>query len=172
MLTRRSIALGLPLLASCTTMLRAQPVATLPTPSGPVILTVTGRIARTNAPGKAQFDLAMLAALPQGQFNGETPWTNGKVTLSGPLAPALLDVVGAADGVLKVIALNDYSADVPAADLRENAAILATHRDGAPMSVREKGPVWIIYPMDRNPALRNAIVYQRSVWQIRSIDVT
>ena len=32
-------------------------------PTGPVILTVTGAIGRTNAPGKAEFDMQMLQAL-------------------------------------------------------------------------------------------------------------
>ena len=175
MLTRRALGLALPALAlgqlATARSGRAQP-APLPTPTGPVILTMKGRIARTNAPGQARLDREMLAALPQGRFTGETPWTKDAVTFTGPLGSAVLDLVGASGTTMKVVALNDYASDVPVADFRQHAVILATHRDGTPLAVRDRGPVWIIYPMDRDASLRNAIVYARSVWQIRDIELS
>ncbi len=167
---RRRLFLALPALVVGATRPRAQP-APLAAPTGPVVLTMTGRIARTNAPGAARFDRAMLAAMPQGSFTGETPWTKGRVTFSGPLGAALLDLVGAEGNTLKVVALNDYASEVPVEDFRKHQVILATHRDGTEMAVRDRGPLWIIYPMDRDASLRNPIVYHRSVWQIRDIEV-
>lgn len=38
--------------------------ATLAAPSGPVVLTVSGKISQTNGAAGAQFDVAMLEALP------------------------------------------------------------------------------------------------------------
>jgi hypothetical protein len=168
--TRRQILLAAPALVLGAAPLRAQPSA-LSAPTGPIVLTMTGRIARTNAPGAARFDRAMLAALPQGSFAGETPWTKGRVAFAGPLGAALLDHVGAEGTVLKVVALNEYASEVPVEDFRKHPVILATHRNGAEMAVRDRGPLWIIYPMDRVPALRNAEVYHRSVWQVRDIEV-
>ena len=43
----------------------------LPSPTGPVVLTVTGRIANTNAGKTAEFDLAMLEALARPHGQGE-----------------------------------------------------------------------------------------------------
>ena len=97
---------------------------------------------------------------------------NDTVTFTGPLGSAVLDLVGASGTTMKVVALNDYASDVPVADFRQHAVILATHRDGTPMAVRDRGPLWIIYPMDRDASLRNAVVYARSVWQIRDIELT
>ncbi len=175
MLTRRALGLAVPALAlgqlGSPRSSQAQPAA-LPAPTGPVILTLKGRVARTNAPGEARLDRDMLAALPQGRFTGETPWTKDTVTFTGPLGAAVLDLVGASGTTMKVVALNDYASDVPVADFRQHAVILATHRDGTPMAVRDRGPVWIIYPMDRDASLRNAVVYARSFWQIRDIEVT
>ena len=173
MLTRRALGLAHPALAlgQLATPGHAQP-APLPAPTGPVILTLKGRIARTNAPGEARLDREMLAALPQGRFTGETPWTKDNVTFTGPLGSAVLDLVGASGTTMKVVALNDYASDVPVADFRQHAVILATHRDGTPMTVRDRGPLWIIYPMDRDASLRNAVVYARSVWQIRDIELS
>lgn len=171
MVTRRTLGLVLPALILSARHGAAQ-TAALPAPAGPVVLTVKGKIGRTNAPGEARLDRAMLAALPQGRFTGETPWTKGTVTFTGPLGSALLDLVGATGSLMKVVALNDFVAEVPVDDFRQHQVILATHRDGNQMAVRDRGPLWIIYPMDRDPSLRNSLVYARSVWQIRDIDVS
>jgi hypothetical protein len=37
--------------------------------------------------------------------------------------------------------------------------------------VREKGPLFMIYPFDSDAALRNPLYYSRSVWQLKTIDV-
>lgn len=154
------------------TATRSARAATLAAPTGKVLLTVRGKIAVKNAPDSARFDLAMLDALPQGRFEGDTPWTKGNTVFTGPLGSALLDAVGANGTLMRVEALNDYSADVPISDFYQHAVIVATRRDGSLMSVREKGPLWVIYPMDREPALRNETTYTRSVWQVSSIDIS
>ena len=49
--------------------------------------------------------------------------------------------------------------------------ILATKRDGAMMSVREHGPIFVIYPFDQEPDLYNEKYFSRSVWQVSTIIV-
>jgi hypothetical protein len=172
MLQRRTLLAVLPTAIAATHFGRpAAAAAPLPAPVGKILLTVRGKIAITNSPGAAQFDLAMLDALPQGRFDGETPWTKGRTVFTGPLGSALLDAVGADGAKLRVTALNDYSADVPVADLRAHAVILATRREGAPMAVRDNGPIWVMYPMDKEPSLRVESTYTRSVWQVEQIEV-
>jgi hypothetical protein len=39
------------------------------------------------------------------------------------------------------------------------------------MTVRDKGPLFIIYPYDSNPDLKAQKYYSRSVWQIARIEV-
>lgn len=150
----------------------AHAAGALAAPTGKVVLTVRGKIGVTNRPATAAFDLAMLDALPQGRFDGETPWTKGRTEFTGPLGSALLDAVGATGTTLRVSALNDYSADIPVSDFRDHPVILATRRQGAVMAVRDNGPLWVIYPMDKEPALRVESTYTRSVWQVARIDVT
>jgi hypothetical protein len=67
--------------------------------------------------------------------------------------------------------LNDYFVIVPAADARTWPVIVATRRDGAPMSIRDKGPLWLIYPMDTVASLRTEAIYARSAWQLARITV-
>ena len=145
--------------------------AELPAAQGDVILTVSGKITHTNGNGVARFDRAMLQDLQQGSITTATPWLEGAHDFSGTLGAALLDAVGAQGATLRVVVLNDYAATVPASDLRDLNVVLATHLDGQVMSVRDKGPLFLIYPFDDNPDLFDEVYFGRSVWQIAQIDV-
>lgn len=145
--------------------------ASLGQPSGPVILTVTGAVGAPNAGQAAAFDMAMLDALPQYDTVTETPWYDSAVTFSGPLVSDILAAAEAEGPLLRAIALNDYAADIPMADVTTYPVILASRIDGAPISVREKGPLFVIYPFDRHPELVNELIFSRSVWQVKQIDV-
>lgn len=67
----------------------------------------------------------------------------GLTISAGPLGAAILDAVGATGQTLNVIALNDYSAELPAQDLRDYTVIFATQIDGKQLSVRDKGPLFM-----------------------------
>jgi hypothetical protein len=38
------------------------------------------------------------------------------------------------------------------------------------MSIREKGPLWLVYPYDLNKAYQSETIYSRSIWQLVRID--
>ena len=158
-------ALGL--LASLTTVSAAQ----LEAPAGDVILTVSGNVDNSNGDGVMRFDLDMLKRLSGRTASMETPWTPGQTEFSGPLLAEVLKAAGASGSHMIVKALNDYAAEVPMEDAREFPTILAVEMNGEPMSVRDKGPVFMIYPFDTNPELCNEKYFSRSVWQIREIEV-
>lgn len=143
----------------------------LPPPLGPVVLTVSGEIANTNEGALARFDMTSLEAMPGRTAAMETPWTEGKVAFEGPFLRSVLEAVGAHGGTIRLTALNDYSADIPAGDATGLDTILATRMDGKPMSVRDKGPLFLVYPFDRSADLYNEKYFSRSVWQIREIEV-
>ncbi|MFB2553524.1 molybdopterin-dependent oxidoreductase [Ensifer soli] len=158
------------LLAASLIPMRAE---ALDAPKGEVILTVTApKLEHPNVDGTAQFDRAMLEALDGRTGRMETPWTEGSVSFSGPLLRAVLDAAGAHGTSLKVIALNDYAADVPMEDATAIDTMLATRMDGEPMSVRDKGPLFLVYPFDKDPGLFNEKYFSRSVWQIKTIEVS
>ncbi|MFQ3788361.1 molybdopterin-dependent oxidoreductase [Halomonas sp. A29] len=151
--------------------LLAAPGHAFEAPEGQVILTVSGNISVTNAGDEALFDREMLEQLPQHTTHTHTPWHDGQVAFTGPLGRDLLEAVGAQGSMLRVTALNDYSASVPVADFIEYDVILAMTLDGTPMQVRDQGPLFIIYPFDENPELLTESVMTRSVWQVVHIDV-
>ena len=88
--TRRSL-LGASLVLGLAGPAWAQDLAA---PTGRVILSISGKIARRNAPDAAQFDLPMLEALGAQSFTTTTPWHNGPVTFEGvPMARLLREVI-------------------------------------------------------------------------------
>lgn len=157
--------------AAAAALLCSLPANALDAPKDRVVLTVTGAISDTNSPTGAEFDLSMMAALPGRSGEMETPWTEGQTRFDGPLLRSVLDAVGAHGKTLRITALNDYSAEVPVADATDFDTMLAIAMDGKPMSIRDKGPIFMIYPFDTNPELYNEKYFSRSVWQIKSIEV-
>ena len=138
---------------------------------GKVVLTLTGKVKSASAPGAVDFDMAMLEALPQQRFSTHTPWFKGARTFSGPLLRDVLAAAGAQGTQLQAIALNNYKVDIPADDARQHRMLVATRLDDRPMPVREKGPLFIVYPYDDDAELRSERYYNRSAWQLRTIDV-
>jgi hypothetical protein len=143
----------------------------LPAPAEKPILTISGKISTTNKDGKAQFDRPMLEALGMTTVETTTPWYDGSVKFEGVRLDKLMDLVGASGERAVVVALNDYTSEIPLADFSKYKVILALKRNGEYMPVRDKGPLFIIYPFDSQPELKNSTYYGRSVWQVSTIDV-
>ena len=72
---------------------------------------------------------------------------------------------------LLMTALNDYAIEVPISEAVSGGPILATRANGEVLSVRDKGPIWVIYPFDDNAAYKTEVTYSRSIWQLKSIKV-
>lgn len=144
---------------------------TVTEPKGKIILTIDGRISNTNADGAINFDLAQIEALPKVTFTTTTPWTDGATRFEGVLLRDLLKAAGADGRRLKAVALNDYASEIPASDAEKHEVIVAYKSDGKYMPVRSKGPLWVMYPFDDDPTLKNEKVYARSVWQLRRLSV-
>jgi hypothetical protein len=145
--------------------------AELPKPKGEVILTMAGTIAAMNNEGRAEFDMDMLQTLPVTTFKTTTTWTEGVNTFTGVSLKALLAAVGAQGTIAKAIALNDYAVEIPVSDAVVDGPIVAYAMDGKPMPVRDKGPLWIVYPYDANAAYRTEAVYSKSIWQLSRIEL-
>lgn len=143
----------------------------LAAPTGEVVLTVTGAIGATNQGDAAVFDLDMLKAMGEVTFETSTPWTEGKQSFTGVPLDALLQAVGVTEGTLTAKAINDYAVEIPVTDAVAGGPILAYLQNGDPMSVREKGPLWVVYPYDLKDDYQAEVIYSRSIWQLSSIDV-
>ena len=150
---------------------RASAAETLPVPTGKTILRVSGAITATNQGNEAVFDRPMLEALGLTAFETKTPWYTDRVRFEGVSMNGLLSHLGATGTKLKVWALNDYTSEIPIADFAEFNVILALKRDGNYLEIRDKGPLFIVYPFDSDPALQSQKYYSRSPWQIARMQV-
>jgi hypothetical protein len=140
-------------------------------PKGAVILTVNGKIGVKNTTDAAVFDAALLDALPQKSFVTKTPWFKEPVKFTGPLLRDVLQALKANGKTINATALNDYKVAIPMADVLNYDVLLARQINGRVITVREKGPVFIIYPFDSFPELRNLTYYSRSIWQVKALSV-
>lgn len=168
----RSVGFALALVLFVVTSAQCGAPAPLAAPEGAVLLTVSGRIGVTNVDGAAAFDRAALDALPQHAMTTGTAWTKGVSRFRGVPLRALLDRIGAPrEGMLRLTALNDYTVEMPIEQITDVAPLLALDRDGSEMSVRDKGPIWLIYPYDSSPKWRSETMLSRSIWHLRLIEV-
>jgi hypothetical protein len=146
-----------------------QAAGALPLPSGPVLLEITGHIGHRNADGAARFDRQMLEALGTTTLRTSTAWTTGEAEFEGVLARDLLAAVGAEGTTVTATALNDYATAIPIEELRRYPVMLALKMNGEPLKIRDKGPVWIVYPRDQHKELQDSLVDKRWVWQLKGL---
>ncbi|MFY3385917.1 molybdopterin-dependent oxidoreductase [Paracidovorax sp. MALMAid1276] len=169
LLSARAVALALAVL-SCLGVLGPHALA-LDKPEGPVILTVEGSIGHPNQAGKAVFDMKMLEQLPQQSFSTKTPWYPHAVTFTGPLLRDVLAAAGAKGSKITAVALNDYKTEIPVDDATRHDVIVARLMNNKPMPVREKGPLFIVFPFDTKAELRSELYYNRAAWQLHLLRI-
>jgi hypothetical protein len=97
--------------------------------------------------------------------------SEGSHRVHGVLGRELLKHYGSTGTTLRVIGLDGYTIDVPVADLMNYDVVLANEIDGKELSVRDKGPAWLIYPVSQHPELDDPIYAARAVWQVTRIEV-
>ncbi|WP_043540224.1 hypothetical protein [Salinarimonas rosea] len=117
------------------------------------------------------FDLAALDALDPIAIETTTPWTEGVGRFEGARLGALAALEPDAGEIAeaRLTALNDYTIEVPAQDWSTWDPVLATRLDGTRMRVRDRGPIWLVYPLDADPALRTQRYHARMIWQVREV---
>ena len=141
----------------------AATAADLAKPDGPVVLTVAGNIEATNRPAfdafedgflnyhekrfdkAAAFDRAMLEDLGLQRIEvGFETWPR-TYRFEGPRLTDVLAAVGAADRTVTLFALDGYGVQVTPADRAAQSWVLALTRDGAPLHLGQRGPIWALY---------------------------
>jgi hypothetical protein len=135
----------------------------LGTPEGPVVLTVS------TADGRSwSLDRSMLETIGWTTITTVTSFTDGPQEFSGVPLAALIDATGATGTVIEATALNDYRVEIPFGHAAEHGVFLALDHNGEAMRVRDRGPVWIIYPQDSLlPAHDRFDPFM--VWQLRDL---
>lgn len=119
-----------------------------------------------------EYSLDDLDKLTQIKVLTTNEFVDGVKEFSGPLVRDVLGRIGVeGDRTARFIATNEYEVAVDVDDFLEYDVILATRMDGALLSRRTKGPIWLIYPISDNPELRDARVNAKLIWQLENIEV-
>ena len=135
------------------------------------VLAISGKIAEKNAGDVARFDMKMIEALPQHSFTTATPWYDKPVKFTGPLLSDVLAAVKASGSTISAVAINDYKISIPVGDAAKFKVIVARQIDDKPIPVREKGPLFVVYPFDSSAELRASTYYERSIWQLKALEI-
>ncbi|MEE9455262.1 MAG: hypothetical protein V3V13_12910 [Paracoccaceae bacterium] len=129
-----------------------------------------------------------LSSLEQVTVNTKNEFVDDVATFMGPLARDVLvllltnedtgsddtaiTLLGNSDfETVTLLAANDYAIDVPLDDFLNFNVIFATSQDGIKFSLRDKGPIWVIYPMTDNPELQDRVYNDRLIWQLVKVSV-
>jgi hypothetical protein len=106
------------------------------------------------------------------RYTSMNRWYDKPVTYEGVLGSRLLEIIGPPKGAkfLLLRALNDYAARIPVSDFSRWPVMFALKLDGKYMTVREKGPIWIVYPNHLYPELGRQPHTPKWIWQVRDIE--
>lgn len=96
---------------------------------------------------------------------------DGKHKVKGVLMRDLVKYSGGHGDAVKLTALDGYAMDIPMTDFETYDVVVATEIDGKPLSVRDHGPAWLIYPASTHPELKDTVYESRAVWQIKTIEI-
>lgn len=125
-------------------------------PSGPLVLTIAGRIGQHNDGARLTLDLATIERAPLVDLTVYEPFEKRDITFRGVWLDELLDLA-AADASMSMVrlhALDDYEVVLTAEQVRAGGLLLATMADGKAMTVRKSGPTRLVF-RDTNKAGRN-----------------
>jgi len=111
-----------------------------------------------------------LSNMPQVDIKTMNNYVDDVTRFSGPTLRSVLEQNGIGpDDDIELHALNDFFVVAPAKDAYDYDVILAILKNGQMMSVREQGPIWVIYPMDDHEELADDVYNARLVWQLHKI---
>ena len=144
--------------------LQASQAEIFPAPNGKVLLTVSGNITNTNVNDTAQLDMDFIKNLPVHASKTYTSWTEGEVTFEGFLLSDLIKKLGAKGTSIYATAINDYEIEIPFSDAKQYPVLIAYKKEGEYMTVRNKGPLWVIY-LERTPG-EMRLHNDKMIWQL------
>lgn len=138
-----------------------------------VFLTISGKIGKTTNVANNTYEMSEreFLALPTSAVTTSTQWTP-KSDFAGPLLSKVLDEADAKGKKLRLVALDDFSVEVDADYLENYGTILATTKDGVRLTIRDFGPIFVMYPRDSfREELDTPAAAAYLVWQLCGIEV-
>lgn len=139
-----------PIITSADQFQSTPPYPPIPQPAGNLqqTLIVNTDPATSCGPKELVFSEAQLAALPQKTFKTKHTWAAEAQEFSGPLLADVLKQVCPSARNIYLRSLDQYSIMVDFPKIVKYEPILALRINGKPLTIREKGPIWLIINTD------------------------
>lgn len=103
-------------------------------------------------------------------FTTKLPWYPDANQFTGFRVSDMLKQFGIEDTLaVSFIALNDYAASTTIENIVKYDPIVAYKMNGKKMKVRNKGPYWLVFNLDKYPEIDNTVFHSQMVWQIDEI---
>lgn len=145
--------------------------AEIPKPSGEVLLMISGNISNTNHADGAAFDLQMLEAMPATSFATKTDWTEGLTRFTGVKLSEILEAVGSKTWKITMTAEDGYIYELEREIDSKYPVIIAYKKNDEYMSLRNLGPLWLMFPFDDYPELYTEENRAASIWQLTHMEM-
>ncbi|MCP5072631.1 MAG: hypothetical protein GY947_04955 [Rhodobacteraceae bacterium] len=119
-----------------------------------------------------EYSMADLEAMHQHALETTNDFVDGKQVFQGPRVKDLLIYLGAQDAkTARLTAANDYSVEIATEEFFRYDAILALTMGGERFSTRDKGPIWVMYPMSEHEELQDPVFNNRLIWQLVGMEL-
>jgi len=121
---------------------------------------------------KKDYSLAQIESIGMKTLKTNTYWPEDDGVYEGILLKDFLKTLNSekADSI-KLTALDNYSCEILKKDWDTWPVIIATRRNGTPLSLRTKGPLRIIYPKFLGGKLDEKDRTIQWIWAIKSIEI-
>lgn len=117
-----------------------------------------------------QFDLSVLAELPQYSITTSAPWIEGVATFEGPRLSAVAELLGISLDGITLTAMDDYFVELAQDDILAYQPILALTMNSVPLGDTHFGPMWLIWPFDEHPKINRNSYHMLAIWQVIHIE--
>jgi hypothetical protein len=119
------------------------------------------------------WSLRKVSALSQRRTTTHSPFFTETKTFSDPFfADLLVASLGAEpkeSTPRNLVALNNHSVQTTFGKFKHTDAIVAARKNDLPMSIKDRRPFWIIFPLAKKPDLETEDFYRFMIWQLGNI---
>ncbi len=133
-------------------------------------LPISGHLTIKTGNSVREVALADLETLPMHEVTASITVEEPIKTFEGILLRDVLAYLGALDAEEITVRGDDaYAASIPQKDWKTWPVLLATRSEGKPLTLRQRGPARVIYPMQDFEELNHRRYRNRSVWMVQEI---
>lgn len=122
--------------------------------------------------GEIRFTRRDLEAMNWHEVQTGNQFITGQGRFRGPRFVEVLSLIGHAGATrVRLLSAGGDISEIGFAELARYDPILAMEMDGRALTLRDFGPVWVMYPIDDHPELRDSRYNNRLVWQLQVVEL-